>query len=70
MLLGPDDAVISDELNHASIIDGIRLCRAQRFRYKHMNLEDMEEKLKESQVHAVVATVGEDGLKLRGCLSS
>ncbi|XP_060757662.1 2-amino-3-ketobutyrate coenzyme A ligase, mitochondrial [Neoarius graeffei] len=49
VLLGPDDAVLSDELNHASIIDGIRLCRAQRFRYKHMNLDDLESKLKESQ---------------------
>ena len=35
VLLGKDDAVISDELNHASIIDGIRLCKAQRFKYKH-----------------------------------
>jgi len=50
VLLGPDDAVLSDELNHASIIDGIRLCRAKRFRYKHMDLNDLEEKLKESQV--------------------
>ncbi|XP_062874875.1 2-amino-3-ketobutyrate coenzyme A ligase, mitochondrial [Trichomycterus rosablanca] len=49
VLLGPDDAVLSDELNHASIIDGIRLCRAKRFRYKHMDLKDLEEKLKESQ---------------------
>uniref|UniRef100_A0A8C1NNK1 Glycine C-acetyltransferase n=1 Tax=Cyprinus carpio TaxID=7962 RepID=A0A8C1NNK1_CYPCA len=45
VLLGPDDAVLSDELNHASIIDGIRLCRAKRFRYKHMDLNDLEEKL-------------------------
>ncbi|KAG8006450.1 2-amino-3-ketobutyrate coenzyme A ligase [Nibea albiflora] len=49
VLLGPDDAVLSDELNHASIIDGIRLCRAQRLRYKHMDLNDLETKLKESQ---------------------
>ncbi|XP_051573198.1 2-amino-3-ketobutyrate coenzyme A ligase, mitochondrial-like isoform X3 [Myxocyprinus asiaticus] len=49
VLLGPDDAVLSDELNHASIIDGIRLCRAKRFRYKHMDLNDLEEKLKESR---------------------
>jgi glycine C-acetyltransferase len=47
-LLGPEDAVISDELNHASIIDGIRLCRAQRFRYKNNNMKDLEEKLKEA----------------------
>lgn len=49
-MLGPDDAVLSDELNHASIIDGIRLCRAKRLRYKHMDLSDLENKLKESQV--------------------
>ena len=48
--MGPDDAVLSDELNHASIIDGIRLCRAKRLRYKHMDLGDLEVKLKESQV--------------------
>jgi glycine C-acetyltransferase len=47
-LLGPEDAVISDELNHASIIDGIRLCKAQRFRYANNNMADLEAKLKES----------------------
>ncbi len=47
-LLGPEDAVFSDELNHASIIDGIRLCKAQRFRYKNNNLADLEEKLNEA----------------------
>lgn len=45
-LLGAEDAIISDELNHASIIDGIRLCKAQRFRYKHNNMADLEEQLK------------------------
>src|ERR1700677_888201 len=45
-ILGPEDAVISDELNHASIIDGIRLCKAQRFRYKNNNPEDLETQLK------------------------
>ncbi len=45
-LLGKEDAVISDELNHASIIDGIRLCKAARYRYKHNNMEDLEEQLK------------------------
>src|SRR6202040_3177366 len=47
-LLSEKDAVISDELNHASIIDGIRLCRAQRFRYRHNDMDDLEAKLKES----------------------
>ena len=47
-LLGPEDAIISDELNHASIIDGIRLCKAQRYRYKNNDLTDLENKLKEA----------------------
>ncbi len=47
-LLGPDDAIISDELNHASIIDGIRLCKAQRYRYKNNDLADLESKLIEA----------------------
>ena len=47
-LLGEKDAVISDELNHASIIDGIRLCKAQRFRYKNNDMGDLEAKLKEA----------------------
>ena len=47
-LLGPEDAVISDELNNASIIDGIRLCKAQRYRYKNSNLDDLEKQLKEA----------------------
>ena len=47
-LLGPEDAIISDVLNHASIIDGVRLCKAQRFRYDHSDMEDLEAKLKEA----------------------
>jgi len=47
-LLGAEDAVISDELNHASIIDGIRLCKAQRYRYVNNNMADLEAKLKEA----------------------
>ncbi len=45
-LLSAEDAIISDELNHASIIDGIRLCKAQRYRYRNNNMQDMEEQLK------------------------
>lgn len=48
-LLTADDAIISDELNHASIIDGVRLCKAQRFRYKNNDMQDLEEKLKKTQ---------------------
>lgn len=47
-LFGEEDAIISDALNHASIIDGVRLCKAQRYRYEHNNMEDLEAKLKES----------------------
>jgi len=48
-LLGPEDAIISDELNHASIIDGVRLCKAQRFRFSNGNMEDLESKLRDAQ---------------------
>jgi glycine C-acetyltransferase len=47
-LFNEEDAIISDELNHASIIDGVRLCKAQRYRYKHNDMADLEEKLKEA----------------------
>ncbi len=59
-LFGPEDAIISDELNHASIIDGIRLTKAQRFRFKHSDMADLEEKLKEAQSarFRVIATDG------------
>jgi glycine C-acetyltransferase len=48
-LFTEQDAIISDELNHASIIDGIRLCKAQRYRYKHSDMNDLEEQLKKAQ---------------------
>src|SRR6184192_3504826 len=59
-LLSDKDAVISDELNHASIIDGIRLCKAQRFRYKHNDMGDLEAKLKEAS-NARFKLVATDG---------
>ena len=59
-LLGPEDAVISDELNHASIIDGVRLCKATRLRYSNRDMPDLEAKLHESQRarHRLIATDG------------
>jgi glycine C-acetyltransferase len=59
-LLGPEDAIISDELNHASIIDGIRLCKAQRHRYRNNDMQDLEDKLKESSGarYRMIATDG------------
>ena len=48
-LFGVNDAIISDELNHASIIDGVRLCKAKRFRYKHSDMQDLEYQLKQAQ---------------------
>ena len=47
-LVGPEDAIISDSLNHASIIDGVRLCKAKRFRYENNNMDDLEAKLQEA----------------------
>ncbi|MCZ6703539.1 MAG: glycine C-acetyltransferase [Ignavibacteria bacterium] len=50
-ILTSDDAIISDELNHASIIDGVRLCKAQRYRYKNSDMNDLENKLKEAKAN-------------------
>lgn len=59
-LLGAEDAIISDELNHASIIDGIRLCKAARYRYAHSDMQDLESKLQEAQKYRtrLIATDG------------
>ncbi|PWE17942.1 glycine C-acetyltransferase [Marinicauda salina] len=61
-LLGPDDAIISDALNHASIIDGIRLCKAKRYRYANSDMDDLEAKLKEARAdgsrNILIATDG------------
>ncbi|WP_338812763.1 glycine C-acetyltransferase [Bernardetia sp. Wsw4-3y2] len=61
-LLGADDAIISDALNHASIIDGVRLCKAKRFRYEHNNMADLEKQLQDADaagaVHKMIVTDG------------
>jgi len=59
-LLGPEDVVISDELNHASIIDGVRLCKATRMRYANRNMAELEARLRDSQGarHRLIATDG------------
>lgn len=61
-LFGPEDAIISDSLNHASIIDGIRLCKAKRYRYQHSNMEDLEKCLQQadsdSANHKVIVSDG------------
>ena len=62
-LLTAEDAVISDELNHASIIDGVRLCKAKRYRYKNNDMDDLEEKLKEADAAgARIKLIATDGV--------
>jgi glycine C-acetyltransferase len=62
-LLGPQDAVISDQLNHASIIDGVRLCKAQRFRYANNNMDDLRRQLQAArEVHARNILITTDGV--------
>ena len=60
-ILGPEDAIISDSLNHASIIDGVRLCKAQRYRYANSDMADLEEKLKSAQ-DARLKMIATDGV--------
>lgn len=62
-ILGPEDAVISDELNHASIIDGVRLCKAKRYRYKNNDMADLEDRLMEADAAgARVKLIATDGV--------
>ncbi|OCA03791.1 glycine C-acetyltransferase [Akkermansia glycaniphila] len=62
-LLGEEDAIISDSLNHASIIDGVRLCKAKRYRYENNNMEDLENKLKEADANgAKIKLISTDGV--------
>ena len=61
-LLKPEDVVFSDELNHASIIDGIRLCKAQKYRYKHLDMSDLESQLRSTQAKARMKLIVTDGV--------
>jgi len=61
-LMGEEDAIISDELNHASIIDGVRLCKAKRFRYKNSDMADLESKLKEATAGSRFVLIVTDGV--------
>ncbi len=65
-LLSEEDAVISDSLNHASIIDGVRLCKAQRYRYANADMNDLEEKLKESQAQRFRLIVTDGAFSMDG----
>jgi glycine C-acetyltransferase len=68
-LLGPEDAVISDALNHASVIDGIRLCKAQRYRYRNCDMADLEQKLKEAQTARTVLVVTDGVFSMDGVIA-
>jgi len=68
-LFGEQDAIISDELNHASIIDGVRLCKSQRFRYKHNDMADLEAKLKEASVARSRIVVTDGSFSMDGTIA-
>jgi glycine C-acetyltransferase len=63
------DALISDELNHASIIDGVRLCKAQRYRYKHNNMEDLEAQLKAAQAQRSRVIITDGSFSMDGTIA-
>ena len=68
-LFGEEDAIISDALNHASIIDGVRLCKAKRYRYEHNNMEDLENKLKEGQSSRNRVIVSDGSFSMDGTIA-
>ena len=68
-LLGAEDAIISDELNHASIIDGVRLCKAKRFRYSHNNMESLEQQLKDAQGCPRILIVTDGSFSMDGTIA-
>ncbi|XP_034246849.1 2-amino-3-ketobutyrate coenzyme A ligase, mitochondrial [Thrips palmi] len=69
VLLGPEDAVFSDELNHASLIDGIRLCKAKKNRYKHRDMEDLERQLKDSSSSRIKLIVTDGVFSMDGTVA-
>ena len=69
-LLGPEDAIISDELNHASIIDGVRLCKAQRFRYKNNDMADLEQRLQDASAARFRAVVTDGVFSMDGIIAN
>lgn len=68
-LFGEEDAIISDELNHASIIDGVRLCKAHRYRYKHNDMNDLESRLKEASVRRSRIIVTDGSFSMDGTIA-
>ncbi|MCL1934921.1 MAG: glycine C-acetyltransferase [Defluviitaleaceae bacterium] len=68
-ILSAEDAIISDELNHASIIDGVRLCKATRYRYKNNDMKDLEQKLKEAQDKRIKAIVTDGVFSMDGIVA-
>ncbi|HTN37430.1 MAG TPA: glycine C-acetyltransferase [Arachidicoccus sp.] len=68
-LFGPEDAIISDALNHASIIDGVRLCKAARYRYEHNNMEDLEARLQEAEKHRSRIIVTDGSFSMDGTIA-
>lgn len=68
-LLGPEDAIISDALNHASIIDGVRLCKANRFRYQHNNMQSLEEQLQQASQSRIKLIVTDSVFSMDGTIA-
>src|SRR5208283_5209982 len=68
-LFNEQDAIISDELNHASIIDGIRLCKAERLKYKHNDMADLEEQLKQAQKNRARIVVTDGAFSMDGTIA-
>ncbi|MEG1799185.1 MAG: aminotransferase class I/II-fold pyridoxal phosphate-dependent enzyme, partial [Synergistaceae bacterium] len=69
-LLGENDAIISDELNHASIIDGVRLCKAKKYRYKNNDMEDLREKLTEAKDSPIKIIVTDGVFSMDGYIAN